>query len=161
MVRVKNLSSNEIYNVPMDEYTIEEYTPEYYQTLDTIQEPNPEVSDINIREYITTVDEIIVITTRDIEKANWENVERYKSILAGANKNQIPMVLLSSSNRESINKFRKKYNFNIPIFTNDEIELKAIARSNPSMMIIKKGIVVGKFPHRSTPTFDWMLKNKL
>lgn len=161
VVRVKNLSSNEIYNVPMDEYTIEEYTPEYYQTLDTIQEPNPEVSDINIREYITTVDEIIVITTRDIEKANWENVERYKSILAGANKNQIPMVLLSSSNRESINKFRKKYNFNIPIFTNDEIELKAIARSNPSMMIIKKGIVVGKFPHRSTPTFDWMLKNKL
>ncbi|MCO5259017.1 MAG: DoxX family membrane protein [Crocinitomicaceae bacterium] len=161
IVHVKNLSSNDIYDVPMDEFTLEEYSPNYYQVLDTVTEVDPELTDVNIRNYITTTDEIIILTTRDIFKANWDAMDRYKSILEGAKKHGIPMILLSSSNRKDINNFRKKYNFNIPIFTNDEIELKAIARSNPSMMVIQKGIVKGKYPHRSTPTFGWLEKNIL
>ena len=159
VIRVKNLSADDIYEVPAEEFTLEEYTPEHYQIVDTIKMVNPAISEINIRNFITSADEIIVITSKNIEKADWKMIKRYKSILAGANKSGIPMVMLCSSDREGMLAFRKKYNFNIPMFTNDEIELKAIARSNPSMMIIQKGIVTGKFAHRSTPTYDWLNKN--
>jgi uncharacterized membrane protein YphA (DoxX/SURF4 family) len=161
VIRVKNLSSNDIYEVPVEEFSLEEYTPDYYKIVDTIKIVSPEVSEINIRNFITSADEIIVITSKNIEKADWNMIERYKSILDGANKLGIPIVMLCSSDRDGMLKFRKKYNFNIPMFTNDEIELKAIARSNPSMMVIQKGIVTGKFAHRSTPTFDWLNKNLL
>ncbi|NGF75341.1 DoxX family membrane protein [Fluviicola sp. SGL-29] len=161
IIRVKNLSSGDIYEVPSEEFTLEEYTPEYYQVLDTVRTINPEVSEINIRDYITTADQIIVITSKNINEANWDAIERYKNILKEAKKAGIPMVLLCSVSREDMLAFRKKYNFEIPMFTNDEIELKAIARSNPSMMVIQKGIVKGKFAHRSTPTFDWLNKNIL
>ncbi len=161
IIRVKNLSSGDIYEVPSEEFTLEEYAPEYYQVLDTVRTINPEVTEINIREYITTADQIIVITSKNINEANWDAIERYKHILKEAKKAGIPMVLLCSVSREDMLKFRKKYNFEIPMFTNDEIELKAIARSNPSMMVIQKGIVKGKFAHRSTPTYDWLNKNIL
>lgn len=161
IIRVKNLTSGDVYEVPREEFTLEEYAPIYYQIIDTIKSVDPEITEINFRDYITTVDQIIVISTRDITKANWNSIERYKSIFEGAKKLGIPMVLLSSSSHDNITAFRKKYKFNIPIFTNDEIELKAIARSNPSMMIIQKGIVTGKYAHRSTPTFDWLEKNIL
>ncbi len=159
IVRVKNLSSNDIYEVPMEEFTLEEYTPEFYQIVDTLKQVNPEVTEINIRDFITTSDNIIVLTSKNIEKANWEAIARYKSILAESRKLGIPMVMLCSASREDMLAFRKKHNFDIPMFTNDEIEIKAIARSNPSMMVIQKGIVTGKFAHRSTPTFDWLNKN--
>jgi hypothetical protein len=47
----------------------------------------------------------------------------------------------------------------VPVFLNDETELKAIARSNPSLLIFEKGTVKGKYPHRSTPTFEWLNKH--
>lgn len=159
IIRVKNLSSDDVYDVPVEEFTVEEYTPEYYQILDTVRQVNPEIAEISIRSYITTADAIVVITSKNIDKANWDSVERYKKILEETKKLGIPMVLLCSASREDMEAFRKKHHFDIPMFTNDEIELKAIARSNPSMMIIQKGIVTGKFTHRSTPTFDWLNKN--
>lgn len=159
IIRVKNLSSDDVYDVPVEEFTVEEYTPEYYQILDTVRQVNPEIAEISIRRYITTADAIVVITSKNINKADWDSVERYKKILEETKKLGIPMVLLCSASREDMEAFRKKHHFDIPMFTNDEIELKAIARSNPSMMIIQKGIVTGKFTHRSTPTFDWLNKN--
>jgi hypothetical protein len=92
-------------------------------------------------------------------QANWKQVERYKSIFEGCKKDGIPFVIVTNANRDQINHFRKKYKFNVPIFLNDETELKAIARSNPSLMVIQNGIVSGKYPHRSTPTYDWLKSN--
>lgn len=159
VVRVKNLSANETYEVPLDEFTLEEYAPEYYKVLDTIQMVNPEKTEISIREYVISAENIIVLTTKNLNQANWNQIERYKDIYAKAKAANIPMVLLCSVSREDMMAFRKKHNFNVPMFTNDEIELKAISRSNPSMMVIQKGIVKGKFAHRSTPTHDWLNKN--
>ena len=60
-----------------------------------------------------------------------------------------------------MNSFKRKNGLHIAAFTNDETELKAITRSNPALMIIKKGIIIGKYPHRSIPTFEWLSKNIL
>ncbi len=159
IVRVKNLSSDDVYEVPMEEFTLEEYTPEYYKILDTTYQVDAEISEISIRDYIASADDIIVVTTKNLNEADWSTVENYKAIFAKAKEKEIPMVLLCSASREDMLAFRKKYKFDIPMFTNDEIELKTIARSNPSMMIVQKGIVTGKFTFRSIPSFDWLNKN--
>lgn len=159
IVRVKNLSSDDVYEVPMEEFTLEEYTPEYYKILDTTYQVDAEISEISIRDYIASADDIIVVTTKNLNEADWSTLENYKAIFAKAKEKEIPMVLLCSASREDLLAFRKKYKFDIPMFTNDEIELKTIARSNPSMMIVQKGIVTGKFTFRSIPSFDWLNKN--
>lgn len=161
VVQVKNLSSGDVYDVPMDEFTLEEYVPEYYQVLDTLMQIDADVAEFSIRDYITEVDQIILITSRNISIADWSSIDKYKKIYESAKQSGIPMVLITSTSRDKIDAFRKKHGWDIPVFNNDEIELKAIARSNPSMMIIQNGVIKGKYAHRSTPTVDWLKKNIL
>ena len=63
----------------------------------------------------------------------------------------VPFVMICNASRDEINAFRKKHNFEIPVFVMDEIELKVISRSNPALMILEKGVVKGKYPYRSIP----------
>ncbi len=159
IVKVKNLSSDDIYDVPMEEFSMEEYASEYYKVLDTVYQISEEFTEISLKDYVISVDQIVMITSKNIVEANWSDVERYKSIYEGCKKDSIPFIIVTNGSKEQIAAFRKKYNFNAPIFINDETELKAIARSNPSMMIIQKGVVAGKYSHRTTPTMLWLNKN--
>lgn len=159
IVKVKNLSSDDVYDVPMEEFTLEEYTPEYYSILDTVYQISEEFSEISLRDYVISVDQIVIVTSKNVAEANWSAVEIYKSIYEGCKKAGIPFIIVTNGSKDQLDAFRKKYNFKAPIFINDETELKAIARSNPSLMVLQKGIVAGKYSHRSTPTFDWLNKN--
>jgi len=158
-LKILDKAYNSTMEVMMSEYSVESYPVEEYQILDTIEMVNPEFTEISLRDYIVKTDRIILLSSINLMQGNWKQIERYKSIYAECQKRNIPFVIITNANRNQINYFRKKYKFNVPIFLNDETELKAIARSNPSLLIIEKGIVAGKYPHRSTPTFEWLEKN--
>lgn len=148
-------------SVPENEYNLNDYDTAFFKVMhhDKILDPN--ITEISIRDYLTTEKQIIVLFSKNLKEANFEKIEAYKSIFKSAKKRKIPMVLICSSNRADINAWRKKHHFDIPAFINDETELKAIARSNPSLMIIKRGVVKGKYPFRSLPTFQWLEKHIL
>lgn len=122
-------------------------------------EKEPEIEEVNIQKAILKEKRIVILTSLNLADANWKNSAAIKSIATACKKDRIPFILLTSGSRSKINAFREKYQFKVPVFLNDEIGLKAIARSNPSMMILEKGIVKGKFPHRSIPTYEWLKKN--
>jgi hypothetical protein len=69
--------------------------------------------------------------------------------------------MICNGSKEQIDRFRGKYKFPVPAFLNDETELKVMARSNPSLMVVEKGRVKGKYAHRSTPDLDWLKRNIL
>jgi hypothetical protein len=121
---------------------------------------DPDLDEVSIRDYIVKSDQIVVLSSKNLMKGDWSNIERYKSIYRGCRKEGIPFVMITNADKRQIWYFRKKYGFNVPVFLNDETELKAISRSNPSLMVIAKGVVTAKYPHRSTPTYD-VLKKKV
>jgi hypothetical protein len=102
-----------------------------------------------------------MLTSKNLKEASWEHIIRYKEIVSYCKQNKIPFIMVTNSNRSDIDAFRKKNQFDVPIFLNDETELKAIARSNPSLMVLQKGIVKGKYPTNSTPSVEWLKKNCL
>lgn len=122
-------------------------------------EKYPEESEVNLRKAIVKEKRIVLVTVRNINEANWKNISEIKSIYSACKKEKIPFLMLTSSSRSTINSFRTKHQFDVPVFMNDETGLKAIARSNPSLMVIENGIVKGKFPHRSIPTYAWLKNN--
>jgi hypothetical protein len=69
--------------------------------------------------------------------------------------------MITNAAPNEIKQFRKAYGMYMPIFLNDETELKAISRSNPSLLVVRHGIVTSKFPHRSTPDVHWFIKNSI
>lgn len=161
VIQVRNNASEDVYDVPIEEFTYEEYDTVNYTVLDTVNQLSGEISDITIRDFIITAPEIVVISAKNLDYANWDQMDRYRAIIDGCQKRGIPVVVICNGSREQIDAFRTKHSLNVPVFMNDETELKAIARSNPAMLIIQKGTVAAKYPHRSTPTFDWLIKNVL
>jgi uncharacterized membrane protein YphA (DoxX/SURF4 family) len=147
--------------VPKNEYNLNDFDTSFFKYLKEVTMINPDLAELSIRDYIVQSDEIIILFSKNLKEANFEKIKEYKAIFNEAQKNNIPMVLICSSNRDDINAWRKKHNFQIPAFINDETELKAIARSNPSLMLVQKGVVKGKYPYRSLPTFEWMKKHVL
>lgn len=53
-----------------------------------------------------------------------------------------------------IENFRVKNQTAYPFYTADETPLKTIIRSNPGLVLLKNGIVMGKWHHKHLPTFD-------
>jgi uncharacterized membrane protein YphA (DoxX/SURF4 family) len=160
-VIVKDLAYNSTMNVPMTEFSLTDYPVEQYTVLDTALIPDPSFTEIALRDFIVNAPLVYMLNSKNVsdEKANWKQINRYKAINAYCVKHKIPFFMITSSAKDEINAFRKKYNLTIPIFYNDETELKAISRSNPALLVIQNGIVKGKFPHRSTPTVEWLMKN--
>jgi hypothetical protein len=88
-------------------------------------------------------------------------IAKIKSIQMNCEKKGIPFIIVCSAIRSDINEFRNKYAFNVPVFVNDEKTIKAVSRSNPSLLVLKHGVVKGKYPHRSLPSFSWLNENIL
>lgn len=158
---VKDLGYNSNMEVPMEEYNVTDYDPESYVVLDTIEMQNPEITDVSIRDFIVQSDRIVVLSSQNLMKGDWSTIEDFKAINESCIKKNIPFVVICGATREEINAFRKKHGFNAPFFVNDETELKAITRSNPSILVIEKGVVKGKYPFRAIPSKEKFNKKHL
>ena len=160
-LKIQYTSDNSTMEIPLASYNLTDYPNETFRILDTIEMTNPSVTDIRLKDYILSSNDICIVSCQNIKKANWYNIDKLKEIQQGCLKNNIPFIMICTSGRKEINAFKKKYGFNIPIFVNDEKTLKAVSRSNPSLMVLQHAIVKGKYPHRAIPTFDWLNKEIL
>ncbi len=130
-----------------------------YKILDSIQIKNNEVQEIYIRKEILSKKAILILTVKNFNKLNHSEIEKYKVLFRKSKMDKVPMVMLTSANFEEIQNFRKKYKFEIPVFVNDEIELKTISRSNSSLLVLRFGVVKGKYPKRTVPNYEWLKSN--
>lgn len=67
-------------------------------------------------------------------------------------------IALTASPPEIVGDFRKKHDAVYPFFFSDERELKTIIRSNPGLVLLKDGVVLGKWPHTRIPSFERIKK---
>jgi uncharacterized membrane protein YphA (DoxX/SURF4 family) len=156
---------DKVYNteikIPEEEYNVEDYDTTSFKFLRNMEIPDPSLSEVSIRDFILESKTIFILFSKNLNEANMDNIDKIRAIYSACSKSNIPMILVTSASRPDIDAWRKKYKMDIPTFTNDGIELKAIARSNPNLMIIQQGVVKGKYPHRSIPSFDWIQKHIL
>lgn len=160
-VRVLDLQKNEEFTFLPAEFNSIDYPDSLFKNLGELIKNDPLLEEISIREMILEADKIVVLSVKRLSDANWKTVEKYKSIFAECKRASIPFVMICNASRQEIDEFRKKHGFRVPAFVNDETELKAIARSNPALLVIEKGVVKGKYSFRSTPTYQWLKKNVL
>lgn len=149
------------YNVS-DTMLMTDFKPEEYDTSYVYQElkmTDPNASEIYTLDYILNAPYIFILSSTAIEDANWSEIEQMKTIAKKADKNGVPFILMTGSGSLAIQQFKAKYNWDILILNNDKTELKAVSRSNPGLLILEKGIVRAKYPHRAIPMFETIVKN--
>lgn len=160
-VDVIDKSTGDRYPQLLEEFYIEDWDTSQYAIGDTMLRLSESLDDISLQQYILEQDQIILIISKDLDKGNFSRIERLKETAKMAEQNGIDMILITTVSKDEVIAFRKEYELNIPTVLNDETEIKAITRSNPTMMILKNGVVKGKYAFRSTPSWDWLTQNIL
>lgn len=157
-IKLNDKGNNSIIELPLGEFNTEDYKEKAYEVIDTILIADPNVTDIKIKEMILNSSSICILLAKDINDANWGHLDEIKAIQKGCKEKGTPFIMICNAGREVINSFKKKYGFELPVFVNDEITLKSISRSNPSLLIIQDAVVKGKYPNRSIPSMKSLNK---
>jgi len=95
-----------------------------------------------------------LIVASDLSKSNRPAFEMLNKAAREGQHSGYKYYLLTSSTREEIDAFRESFNPPYEICTADEITLKTIIRSKPGIVLLRRGIILGKWHYRN---FDYSL----
>ena len=161
MIRIRDNYDNATHDLTFEEYNLDEYPPADYPVLDTLSSYPEDISDIDAMDAIINSKRIVMIISKSLDAGDWSNLDKLKKLQAACKKKGVPFIMICNASRLDISRFRKKNKFNIATFSMDEIELKIISRSNPSVIVLEKGVVKAKYAFRSTPSVDSFKSNHL
>jgi uncharacterized membrane protein YphA (DoxX/SURF4 family) len=121
----------------------------------------PEIKEFNISSYDgTDVTETLLkepgynflFFVKNVDKATSKNIERLRALFAKCEKNNVGFYLLSANSKEETEQFIKKNKLNIYYYSIDATVCKTAIRSNPGLMLIKAGTVLGKWSYNDYPS---------
>ncbi|GIV35061.1 MAG: hypothetical protein KatS3mg031_2596 [Chitinophagales bacterium] len=87
--------------------------------------------------------------------------EKLNPLASEAQKAGIPFFVVTAASSGQIAAFREKNGISYPVYTADPVFLKTIIRSNPGLVLLKEGTVMGKWHHRHIPSYDELNRNFL
>lgn len=161
VIKFRDNYDSSIWEVPVEEFYPDDYPASDYPILDTLMTFPEDLIDVDIKDAILLEKKIVMIVSKSLEEGTWSNIDKLKALQAECKKKKVPFILICNASRKDILAFRKKHKFNVAVFSMDEIELKIISRSNPSVLVLEKGVVKGKYPYRSTPSAESFRTNHL
>ncbi|GAB5558094.1 MAG: DoxX family protein [Schleiferiaceae bacterium] len=102
----------------------------------------------------------LLIFTKDIKVLSDEEVASVIALVDDATNAQLPSIVITSTSEDVVLDFYKKYHPNFNFGLMDETTVKTIVRANPGVMLIRGGIVKGKWTLDDSPSVEEM-KNTL
>jgi len=149
------------YPMSLADFYLPDIDTSIYSIGDTLIRLDESITDVSLKEFILDQEQVILIFSRNLSNGNFSRISRLKEIAEKAKENNIAVIMISTASKDEVIAFREKTGLLIPTVQNDEIEIKAITRSNPSLMVLSNSVVKGKYPFRSTPSWEWLTKNVL
>lgn len=86
-----------------------------------------------------------------LETADDSNFGDIDQLYEYSQSQRIPFYCLTASGDEGIQRWRDITGAEYPFCTSDETTLKTIIRSNPGLVLLKDGVVIGKWSHNQLP----------
>ncbi len=120
----------------------------------------PPIHDFNIfdkdnNNYIDTALQyngyVFLFTSPKVEKACTKNLDKISALYHWSVKNNHKFFALSASNSQEIDTFIVRNNLPFTFYMCDETTLKTMVRSNPGLMLLKKGTVIKKWSYVDFP----------
>jgi len=66
---------------------------------------------------------------------------------------------LTSATKAEVSTLLSPFHLDFPFYTCDAVPLKSMVRSNPGLVLIKKGVILGKWPNHALPSAEELEKN--
>ena len=109
-----------------------------------IQDFTIESSEGDLTSQFLEEENLIIVTMYAIEKAEDGGLSKLKSFTDDAIKKGYTVVGLTSSGDDAKLSLKENYNLNFDSYLCDEKVIKTIIRSNPGIVVLKKGTIVNK-----------------
>lgn len=96
----------------------------------------------------------MVVVAYDLDKSNMEGMKKIADLAKEASGKKYKFILLTATSPDQFDAFKEKTGANFEFFNTDETTLKTMIRSNPGLIILKKGTIVRKYHFNSIPTLN-------
>ncbi len=95
-----------------------------------------------------------ILSVYDIQEADPAGMKKATEVYRQIMDSDVGFAMLTSSDNEEVNSYSGKYGIDYDVYLADDIELKAMIRSNPGMVLLKNGVVLKKWHHNDIPEPD-------
>ncbi|MFC2096067.1 BT_3928 family protein [Bacteroidota bacterium] len=98
----------------------------------------------------------------DLKNTSHKNMQAINELaLLAKESGNCNFIGLTSSVESEVNEFTEETHALFTFFNTDEITLKTIIRSNPGLVLLKKGTIIDKWHHKNVPSTDEILEEYL
>ena len=119
------------------------------------------IDEADYTESILNEDYAFLVVAYNLSKTSKEAWNQVNDLSAGAEELEIPFITMSASSSDMIEEFRHEVQAAYPFYFTDETTLKTIVRSNPGLLLLKKGTILNKWHYNDFPTFKEIKENYL
>lgn len=165
----KNTGESKEYLSPNYPYNDSIWMAEWEYTDMRIVDPNIHPTDVSFFDLAgnNVTDDILgdplyhfLLISYDLESGDWDCLDEIRNLKAMAEENAFSFSLITASSENMIADFQKQYKFYPEVYQSDDIDLKTIIRSNPGLIVLKNGVVVGKWPSGHLPEYKEIMKEE-
>ena len=155
------------------EFTLDDYPDSTWTFIDskTVQTEKgyvPPIHDFSIVLHEEDITEQILedpgytflLCSPHLENADDSNFGDIDQIYEYAEEHDYPFYCLTASTDEAINRWIERTGAEYPFCTTDETTLKTVIRSNPGLVLLKAGTIIGKWSHNDLPHIDAALSTE-
>ena len=100
-----------------------------------------------------------LLVSKELSKIDESALSKIKDIAMYALENDIPLIGLTGSAQDEMNEFKNDNELPFYFYNTDEIQLKTIVRSNPGLLLLHKGTILGKWHFNDFPKADELKGN--
>jgi uncharacterized membrane protein YphA (DoxX/SURF4 family) len=106
--------------------------------------------------FIPNPDYQFIVAAYSLDAASRRGFEKIDRLFEGVNRDGYSLVVITGSLEDEVLEFSKNYHPDISYYHADDIELKMMVRANPGLILLKDGIVLGKWHWRDIPDYEDM-----
>ncbi len=116
------------------------------------------ISDLNGSDYTQDIIENpnynFLLICYDLGKTNKDVFGKITDFATLCKQDNVPFIVLTSSTKQQIEKFKQETKTNVIFYTSDATVLKTMIRSNPGLMMLKGGTVIDMWHYHSFPSYN-------
>ncbi len=102
-----------------------------------------------------------LLVSKIITEAKPGDLKKANKLALICNENNIRFYGLTASGNKEIQQNHQETELDFPVYSMDETTLKTIIRSNPGLVLIKEGIILGKWAAKNIPGPEFISKDLL
>ncbi|KEO74852.1 BT_3928 family protein [Anditalea andensis] len=143
------------------EFVFDQYpTDDEYEFVEmNLKNPEalPKISDFSVwNEQGDFTDEIlskkrVLILISNISKMNHSNFDQMADLINNLKGTEVLVSMVSASSEDEIRALIDSLKWDVDYYMADATVVKTIIRSNPGLMVLKEGTILGKYHHNNTP----------